>query len=158
MSARALPGNRVEANRAGMTATTCGGYAESTVGTVDEGCTANHSTPRQNAVLRSDVGGCSAPHILMNIKVAAACALVVGGGAGWYALSAGKVRSAPPSSHVVPAAPLDARGTALANEIARLGRHQQPVASPHRGRDLFRFAAPAPQKTAAAPIVLTVPA
>ena len=53
----ALPGNRVEANRAGMTATTCGGYAESTVGTVDEGCTANHSTPREDAVLRSDVGG-----------------------------------------------------------------------------------------------------
>src|SRR4051812_34065433 len=101
---------------------------------------------------------CSAPHIHMNIKVAAACALVVGGGAGWYALSAGNVRSAPALSHAVPAAPLDARGTALANEIARLGRRQQQVASPRRGRDLFRYAAPPPQKTAATPAILPVPA
>jgi lipoprotein-anchoring transpeptidase ErfK/SrfK len=94
----------------------------------------------------------------MNIKMAAACVIVAGGFAGWYALSAGNIRSGPAPSHIVPAAPLDVRGTALANEVARLGRRQQPVESPQRARDLFRFAAAAPRKTVAAPIVLSVPA
>jgi hypothetical protein len=44
MSARGFPGNRVEANRAGMTATTVSGCVESTAAPVDEGCTTNHST------------------------------------------------------------------------------------------------------------------
>ena len=94
----------------------------------------------------------------MNIKVAAACVLVAGGFAGWYALSAGTNRSGPAPSHVAAAAPIDASGVALSNEIARLGRSLQPVASPQRARDLFRFAAAPPRKTAAVPIVLPVPA
>ena len=44
----------------------------------------------------------------MNIKAAAACAIVVGGFAAWYALSAGADRRGPAQSRVVPAAPLDA--------------------------------------------------
>jgi hypothetical protein len=42
----------------------------------------------------------------------------------------------------------------LSNEIARLGRRRQPVASPQRARDLFRFVAAPPRKTAAVPIAL----
>jgi hypothetical protein len=94
----------------------------------------------------------------MNIKVAAACVLVVGGIAGWYVLSAGTNRGGPVPPHIVAPAPLDARGTALSNEIARLGRSRQPVASPQRARDLFRFAEAPPRKTGAVPIVLPVPA
>ena len=94
----------------------------------------------------------------MNIKVAAAFVLVAGGFAGWYALSAGTNRSGPAPSHVAAAAPIDARGAVLSNEIARLGRSLQPVASPQRARDLFRFAEAPPRKTAAVPIVLPVPA
>jgi hypothetical protein len=94
----------------------------------------------------------------MNIKVAAACVIVVGGFAGWYVLSARNIRSGLVPSHIVPAALLDGPGTALSNEIARLGRRPQPVASPQRVRDLFRFATAAPRKTPAAPIVLPVSA
>jgi uncharacterized protein YcaQ len=94
----------------------------------------------------------------MNIKAAAACVLVVGGFAGWYALSARTNRRGPAPTHVAAAAPIDARGTALSNEIARLARSRQPIATPQRARDLFRFAAAAPRKTAAVPIVLPVPA
>ncbi len=94
----------------------------------------------------------------MNIKVAAACAIVVGGFAAWYALSAGTDRRGPAPSLVVPAMPLDARGTALADEVARLGRRPQPVAAPQHARDPFRFKVAAPRKSAAVPIVLPVPA
>src|SRR5438093_9051179 len=44
MFARAFPGNRVEANRAGMTATISSGGRESTEKSVDAGRTANHNT------------------------------------------------------------------------------------------------------------------
>ena len=94
----------------------------------------------------------------MNIKVAAACVLVAGGFAGWYALSAGANRGGPAPSHLAAAAPIDARGAVLSNEIARLGRSLHPVASPQRARDLFRFAEAPPRKTATVPIVLPVPA
>src|SRR4051794_26368160 len=53
MSASGLPGKRVEANRAGMKATTCCGNFESTVEPVDEGCTTKYNTPPETAVLRS---------------------------------------------------------------------------------------------------------
>ena len=53
MSASGLPGNRVEANRAGMTATTSSGRLVSTAKPVDAGCTANNSTGRWAGVLRS---------------------------------------------------------------------------------------------------------
>src|SRR5438876_4027249 len=44
ISARGLPGNRVEANRAGMMTTTCTEDARSTVDAADAGCTTNNST------------------------------------------------------------------------------------------------------------------
>ena len=94
----------------------------------------------------------------MNIKVAAACAIVVGGLAAWYVLPTRADRRGPLPPLVVPAAPIDVRGTALANEVARLGRSQQPIAPPQHGRDLFRFAVPAPRQSAAVPLVLPVPA
>jgi hypothetical protein len=90
--------------------------------------------------------------------VAAACVIVVGGLAGWYALSARMNRTGPAPARIAAAAPIDVSGTALSNEIARLDRRLQPLASPQRGRDLFRFAAAAPRRTAAVPIVLPVPA
>src|SRR2546427_3113877 len=45
MSARALPGSRVDAYLAGMTATMLSGGTESTFEPVDAGCTTNNSTP-----------------------------------------------------------------------------------------------------------------
>src|SRR3954462_3174229 len=44
ISASGLPGKRVEANRAGMTATTSSAGVESTAGPVDAGCTTNSNT------------------------------------------------------------------------------------------------------------------
>jgi hypothetical protein len=48
-SARALPGSRVEAYRAGMTATTVRGGTESTLEPVDAGCTTNNNTTLKSA-------------------------------------------------------------------------------------------------------------
>ena len=48
-SASALPGSRVEAYRAGMTATTLSGGTESTLEPVDAGCTTNNSTTLKSA-------------------------------------------------------------------------------------------------------------
>src|ERR1044072_7785879 len=49
ISASGLPGNRVEANRAGMTATMSSGSGESTVKAVDAGCTTNNNTDVKHA-------------------------------------------------------------------------------------------------------------
>ena len=53
MSASGFPGKRVEANRAGMTATICSGGPESTAAPVDAGCTTNHNTIVRGRMLRS---------------------------------------------------------------------------------------------------------
>ena len=47
MLASGLPGKRVEANRAGMMATTSSGSALSTAEPVDAGCTTNNNTTRK---------------------------------------------------------------------------------------------------------------
>ena len=159
MSASGLPGKRVEANRAGMTATICSGYAESTVETVDEGCTANHSTPREIVVLRFGSSSVQRRTTMTKREAAAACAIVVVGLAAWYALSDGSDRGLlrrPAATRAVPTS-LDAGATALADEIARLQRMQSPASSPRPARDLFRFAAHAqPQPTSIAPPVVPV--
>src|SRR2546426_5876943 len=46
MSASGLPGKRVDANRAGMRATTWSGWMISTAEPADEACTTNHNTTR----------------------------------------------------------------------------------------------------------------
>ena len=94
----------------------------------------------------------------MIIKVAAACAIVVGGFAAWYALSAAADRGRPAPTGIAAPAPLDAHAAALTNEIARLERRLQPTAPPQRGRDVFRFATVRPASAPAVPIVLPVPA
>ncbi len=68
----ALPGSRVEANRAGMTATMVSGGTESTLEPVDAGCTTNNSTTAKVRVLRSRSTS-------MNLKRTAT--IVVGGAA-----------------------------------------------------------------------------
>ena len=93
----------------------------------------------------------------MIIKVAAACAIVVGSFAAWYALSAGTDRGGPARMSIAAPAPLDASAAALTNEIGRLARRQPPAALPGRGRDLFRFAAAPPARVPAVPIVSPVP-
>lgn len=92
----------------------------------------------------------------MNIKVVAACAIVVGGLAAWYARSTGADHRGVAPTLVVPAVPIDARGTVLANEVARLGRRQQPLASPQHVRDPFHFAVPASRQSGTVPAVLPV--
>ena len=71
MSASGFPGKRVEANRAGMTATICSGGPESTAEPVDAGCTTNHNTIVRGRMLRS-------PALLMNWKSTATIGVVGG--------------------------------------------------------------------------------
>lgn len=92
----------------------------------------------------------------MKIKAAAAFALVVIGLAAWYTLLAGTEHLGSARPQIAPAAPLDARGEALARETERLRRAQVPAAPPQRERDLFRFVTPAP-RVVSAPPVLPVP-
>jgi hypothetical protein len=99
----------------------------------------------------------------MNVKRTAT--IVLGGGAvaAWLAGAATSNRAMP--DPVAPRAlPIDARGTALAGEIARLHERLRPAATPHTpGRNLFTFraaAAPAvapPPRAAIAEIPLAPP-
>jgi hypothetical protein len=80
--------------------------------------------------------------------------IVLGGGAiaAWLAGAATSNRAVP--DPIIPApAPIDARGSNLAKEIARLHERLRPAAAPHMpGRNLFAFhatAAPAPPTVAA---------
>lgn|SRR5262249_37559861 len=78
--------------------------------------------------------------------------IVLGGGAlaAWLAGAATSNRPLP--DPIVPRPPaIDARGEALANEIAKLHERLRPTAVPHTpGRDVFRFQVRAPRP---APIV-----
>jgi hypothetical protein len=87
----------------------------------------------------------------MNVKRTAT--IVLGGGAlaAWLA-------GAATSNHAIPdpvaprTLPIDARGTALAGEIAKLHERLRPAAMPHTpGRNLFTFRAAAAPPVAAAP-------
>jgi hypothetical protein len=88
----------------------------------------------------------------MNVKRTATIVLCGGALAAWLAGAATSNRAIP--DPVVPRAlPIDARGTALAGEIAKLHERLRPAAMPHTpGRNLFAFrAAAAAPPTAPAP-------
>jgi hypothetical protein len=91
----------------------------------------------------------------MNLKRTATIAVVGGALAAWLAGAATSNRSiAPPI--LAPAAPIEARGAELANEIARLHERLRPTATPAQpGRNLFVYHAAAPR--AAAPIAPVAP-
>src|SRR5712671_2662713 len=84
----------------------------------------------------------------MNLKRTATIAVVGGALAAWLAGAATSNRSiAPPI--VAPAAPIEARGAELANEIARLQERLRPTATPRQpGRNLFAYHAAAPRAEA----------
>ena len=84
----------------------------------------------------------SATQYLMNTKVAAAFAIIIGGFAVAYFLYSTAARSGRGPTTIAARVPADARGAALTIEIARLHRRQEPGAAPKRGRDVFGFAAP----------------
>src|SRR5262249_7626847 len=115
MSASGLPGNRVEANRAGIKATTWSGYLESTVNPVDEACTANHNT-----VARAQRDGrATIARVSVITKRTVLLVLVLGALAAWLAAaSTSGVRRTPP--FVAKSSAIDRRGAALAAEIERL--------------------------------------
>ena len=98
----------------------------------------------------------SATQSLMNTKVAAAFAIIIGGFAVVYSLYSTAARSGPAATTIAARVPADARGAALTLEIARLHRRQEPAAAPKRGRDVFRFAAP-PQAARLIPRALPPP-
>jgi hypothetical protein len=79
--------------------------------------------------------------------------IVLGGGAiaAWLAGAATSNRAVP-DAIVPPAAPIDARGSDLANEIARLHERLRPSAAPRMpARNLFTFRDAAAAAPAAAP-------
>jgi len=87
----------------------------------------------------------------MNVKRTATIAVVGGALAAWLAGAATSNRAIPPPI-VTERAPIDARGAALANEIARLHERLRPSATPHQpGRNLFVFHTPAPHPAAPPP-------
>jgi hypothetical protein len=76
----------------------------------------------------------------MNTKMVAAIAIVISGLAGVYSLSVTTNRKRPPTPNPVTRARVDAGSDALAREIARLQRLQEPGVTPAHGRDVFGFA------------------
>ena len=146
MSASGLPGNRVEANRAGMTATMSSGGTESTVEPVDAGCTTNNSTTAKWRVLRSR-------GVTMNVKRTATI-VVVGARARRVARRRRDVesrdRAARRSSQPTP---IDKRGAELADRnraAARAAASERRAASagpqsvPFTPRAARRVRAPSP--------------
>ena len=87
----------------------------------------------------------------MNFKWAATLVIVVGALAAWRAVALKPESIGPTTLDIAAPEPIDARGVALEKEIARLHHRLEPGAPPQHGRDLFRFAAPAPR---AAPLAL----
>jgi hypothetical protein len=87
----------------------------------------------------------------MNLKRTATIAVVCGALAAWLAGAATSNR-APIAPIVTRPAPIDARGAALATEIARLQDKLRPSATPRQpGRNLFTYHSPA---AAAAPALV----
>ena len=93
----------------------------------------------------------------MNLKWAATLVIVVGALAVWRAAASKPDRGGSANLDIAAPAPLDARGAALATEIARLHDRLEPGEPPRPGRNLFRFATagprPAPIALAASPAV-----
>jgi hypothetical protein len=90
----------------------------------------------------------------MNIKWAATLLIVVGALAAWRVAASrpdGAGRTNPDMA--APAPTIDARGAALATQVARLRDRLEPHVSPRLARDVFRFAARASRP---APVALVV--
>lgn len=84
----------------------------------------------------------------MDLKRTATIAVVGGALAAWLAGAATSNRSVPPPIVTQPA-PIESRGAALANEIARLHERLRPSATPHQpARNLFVFHTAAPRPAA----------
>ena len=91
----------------------------------------------------------------MNLKRTATIGVVGAALAVWLASAATSNRAAPPP-FVVPPSPIDSRGAALADEIARLHERLRPTVAPNQpARNLFSFRSgpsrPLPQPVVAAP-------
>ena len=100
--------------------------------------------------------GKTARHLMMNLKRTATMIVVVGGAlATWLASAATSVRHNPVITPVERSAPaLDARGEALAAEIARLSDRLRPTVAPRApARNLFQFTPERPRPRDAAPPV-----
>src|SRR4030081_3529843 len=109
MSASGLPGNRVEANRAGMTATICRDRAWSTAEPVEAGCTTNNSTTRKSPCY--DRG-----RLLMNVKRVAAICAVGGALAVWLAAASTMLTQPVVNTSERKTTAVELRGAALAAE------------------------------------------
>jgi hypothetical protein len=94
----------------------------------------------------------------MNKIVAAACAIGAGGLAAWYMLSLRADRRVATAAARIAPAPVDQRSAALAAEITRLRRHEDAVAQPRHGRDVFRFGAPPVKAASVAAVAAIQPA
>jgi hypothetical protein len=87
----------------------------------------------------------------MHVKRTASIVLGAGAIAAWLAGAATSNRAVP-DPIVPPPAQIDARGSDLANEIAKLRERLRPAASPRTpGRNLFAFRATAPAAEPVAP-------
>ncbi|HEV8345005.1 MAG TPA: hypothetical protein VGQ16_00460 [Vicinamibacterales bacterium] len=99
----------------------------------------------------------------MNLKRAATIGVVGGALAVWLASAATSNHSLPPPI-IVPPSPIDSRGAALAEEVARLHERLRPTATPNQpSRNLFSFrSAPArtlpPAPVAPPPAIVEAPA
>ena len=115
-----------------MTATMVSGGTESTLDSVDEGRTANNSTPVQSACYDS-------AEILMNATRTLTYVVISAGLIAWLAGAATSNREIA-AVPVVTHAPIDAHGENLSKEIARLHERLRPDATPRQpGRNLFTF-------------------
>jgi hypothetical protein len=93
----------------------------------------------------------------MNLKRTATIGVVGAALAVWLAAAATSNRGAPPP-FVVPPSPIDSRGAALADEIARLHERLRPTATPTQpGRNLFNFRSSA-ARAVSSPVIAPPPA
>jgi len=94
----------------------------------------------------------------MDLKRTATLVVVGAALAVWLASAATSMRAVPPPI-VVPPSPIDSRGAALAEEVARLRERLRPTATPNQpSRNLFSFRSgparvPAPVAPAPPPII-----
>src|SRR5439155_20319488 len=136
MLASGLPGNRDEANRAGMTATTSSGRAVSTAEPVDAGCTVNNSTPK---IRRATMSPGS-----MNVTRTVVLGVSGGALAVWLAAAATTApRPAGPGALPRPSRP-DLHGDEPNAETARLHERLRPTVAPLQSRAPCQSSAPGP--------------
>jgi len=82
----------------------------------------------------------------MNLKRTATIVAAGGALAAWLAAAATSGIHDAPATSIVQQPPIEARGAALAAEIARLHERLRPVSSPRQsGRNLFQFTPPKPR-------------